>query len=230
VRARALAIVVICVLAAAATAEPAHTRVRTPRGPIHVWTPVGYDAASADLVIYVHGYFVTVDEAWRRHRLAAQFARAELPAMFVVCGAPSAHVDPIDWESLDDLIAALPEPPRGRVIVVAHSGGIRTVRAWLGSPRLDALVLLDAMYGPLPEAVAWLGGDPARRLIDVSELTRPWADELHASLPETVTVDALPSLDEARDTRVMHVRSQLGHTELVTGGQAIPALLRLFAR
>lgn len=181
-------------------------------------------------MIYVHGYFVTVDGAWQRHQLASQFARGGLPATFVVCGAPSAHVDPVDWESLDDLLAALPVQPRGRVIVVAHSGGIRTLKSWFASDRLDAVVLLDAMYGPLPEAVTWLAGDPARRLIDVSELTRPWAEELHEDLAETHVLDDLPGTwpTEARSARVLHVRSQIGHVELVTGGRAIPALLQLF--
>lgn len=194
-----------------------------------MWTPPGYDAATADLVIYVHGYFVTVDEAWREHRLAEQFARSELPAMFVVCGAPVAHVDPIDWESLDDLIAYLPKPPAGRVIVVAHSGGIRTVRAWLGNAKLEGIVLLDAMYGAFPELVAWLSADREHRLIDVSALTRPWADQLHATLAETVTLDDLPAT-EGPAGRIIHVRSRIGHMELVTDGQAIPSVLRLFGR
>lgn len=182
--------------------------------------PTGYDAASADLVIYVHGYYVGVDEAWRTHQLAQQFERSGANAMFVVCGAPSAPSDPIDWESLDDLIAALPDPPAGRRIALAHSGGHRTVRSWV--PRLDTLVLLDAAYGPFPELVSWLD-DPAHRLLDVSELTRGWADMLHAALPDTVLADDFAT---ERAERIVHVRSQLGHMELVTGGVAIPALLR----
>jgi hypothetical protein len=187
-----------------------------------VWTPPAYDAATADLVIYVHGYYVGVDEAWRDHRLAAQFESSGTNAMFVVCGAPSTAGEAVDWESLDQLIAALPTPPSGRVIAIAHSGGHRTIRSWVG-PRLDGLVLLDAAYGPFPEVVSWLAGDAKRRLLDVSELTRGWADMLHAALPDSLLLDGF---DGDHEDRVIHVRSQRGHMELVTDGVAIPALLR----
>lgn len=213
-----------CALSPAEAAPPSsHVRLDTSRGPLHVWTPADYDATTADLVIYVHGYYVTVDGAWRAHQLEHQFEAAATNAMFVVCGAPSAPVDPVDWESLEELIAALPSPPQGRVIAIAHSGGHRTIRTWVG-PRLDGLVLLDAAYGPLPEVIDWLAGDTQRRLLDVSELTRPWAEQLHAALPDSRVVDGFDG--DYAATRILHVRSQLGHMELVTDGVAIPALLR----
>lgn len=216
-------------------AEPAqasHVRMRTPRGPLHVWTPANYTPATADVVIYVHGYFVTVDDAWRSHRLAAQFERSGLNAKFIVCGAPSAHVDPIDWPSLDNLLTAIPELPGGRVIVVAHSGGYRVVRAWLARAGVDAVVLLDAVYGPMPEVAPWLDAATERRLVDISELTRPWAETLHAAIPDSHLVPEFPDAwsDAARAARVLHVHSKLGHHELATAGQAIPMALALFAR
>lgn len=223
----------ICGGLAAATTSPCeanshHERIRTARGPLHVWAPADFDATTADLVIYVHGYFVTIDQAWRRHRLARQFERAGRNALFVVPGAPSAHVDPIDWPSLDELIANVPRAPAGRVIVVAHSGAIRTIRSWFASERLSAVVLLDAMYGPLPEVVPWLAADASHRLIDVSEMTRPWADELHRELPDTITLDAIPDpTDDLRAARILHLRTQIGHHELVTEGKVIPRLLQL---
>ncbi len=209
-----------------------HLRARTPRGPVHVWTPADYDAATADLVIYVHGYYVTVDEAWRSHQLAAQFEQSHVNAMFVVCGAPSAPGDAVDWESLDELISALVDPPRGRVIALAHSGGHRTIRPWLTGERLDGLVLLDAAYGLFPEIEAWIAGSQDRRLIDVSELTRYWADKLHETVPATIVLDELPAADsqELRDARVVYVRPRIGHMEMVTDGAVIPTLLRWFVR
>lgn len=196
-----------------------------------MWTPAGYDADTADLVIYVHGYYVTVDGAWRGHRLAEQFEQSNLNAMFVVCGAPSSDVDRVDWESLPELITALGDTPRGRVIAIAHSGGYRTIRSWLG-PQLDGLVLLDAAYGPFPEIESWVAGSPGRRLIDVSELTRYWADKLHVAVPAAIVLDEVPTSDsqELRDANVVYVRPQIGHMEMVTEGVVIPTLLRWFAR
>ena len=42
-----------------------HTRLRTPNGAVHVWKPAAYDPSTAGIVIYVHGYYVDVDDAWR---------------------------------------------------------------------------------------------------------------------------------------------------------------------
>ena len=47
-----------------------HWRLATERGAIHVWTPAGYDAATAATVVFVHGYWIDADEAWTSYRLA----------------------------------------------------------------------------------------------------------------------------------------------------------------
>ena len=48
-------------------------RLKTKAGPVWVYAPPGYNRATAGVVAYVHGYNVTLDEAWSRHALAAQF-------------------------------------------------------------------------------------------------------------------------------------------------------------
>jgi hypothetical protein len=92
-------------------------------------------------------------------------------------------------------------------------------------------VLLDALYGKVDELKDWLEESDDHRLIDVSVLTRPWAEELHAQLPDTVVFNGFPSrksgrMRGAREARVIHVRSHLGHMPLVTGGVALPLTLR----
>src|SRR5512139_3968883 len=57
-----------------------HTRLETPRGPVHVWTPRGYSAETAMTVVYVHGYQIDVDEAWWGHGLPEQFGHASINA------------------------------------------------------------------------------------------------------------------------------------------------------
>jgi hypothetical protein len=221
---------------AQADAESRHLRIRTARGAVHVWTPAGFDADTAGIVVYVHGYYVDVDDAWRDHQLAKQFADSGLNALFVACEAPRGPSRDVPWPALPPLLATVARGlrarlPDGKLIAIGHSGAHRTLSLWLEDKRLDTVVLVDAHYGELPQLRSWILASPERRLIDVADLTRPWTDELHASLPETVVYDEFPDPDAgrlagARDAQIVYVRSRLGHMPLVTGGIALPMILR----
>ena len=219
------------------SAQARHHRLMTSHGPVHVWTPAGYDAATAGIVLYVHGYFTDVDHAWTEHHLARQFADSGLNAVFIACEAPDGPRDPVSWASAHDLMEAVASSldetlPDGVVLAVGHSGAHRTLAAWAeAGDDLDAIALLDALYGDQPEIRSWIEGSVDRRLIDVSNLTRPWADRLHEELPETLIFDRFPPGDRghlrgARTARVVYVHSQIGHMPLVTGGVALPMVLR----
>jgi hypothetical protein len=122
--------------------------------------------------------------------------------------------------------------PTGRLVALGHSGAHRTISMWLDEPRLKTISLIDAAYGDLSAYRKWLlaGGD--RRLIDVGDLTRSATDSIHEALPETVIVDRFPPPEEgalpgdSQRARVLYVRSYMGHMTLVTGGVAIPMILR----
>lgn len=226
-----------CLYGAEANGKPAkasHQRLETEHGPIHVWTPANYDAETAGVVVYVHGFYTNVDRAWRKHRLPAQFAESAINALFIACEAPARGRDPVRWESIGHLLAVVAERvpvPDGRIVAVGHSGAHRTLSRWIGEDVIDTLVLVDAYYGDDPGFHDWLAASPERRLIDAAHDTRPWTDELHASLPDTVVYRRFPSpragkLRDARDARVVYVRSQHDHMRLVTGGVALPMLLR----
>lgn len=221
---------------AEAGGRPSHWRLQTAHGPVHVWTPAQYDPDTAGVVVYIHGYFDDVDTAWRSHRLAQQFRESGLNAMFIACEAPDGPRDDVKWESLDELLATVAgrlkdELPAGRVVVVGHSGAHRTISEWLADDRIDTLVLVDALYDKTEQVRDWLDADEDRRLIDAAVVTRPWTETLHAELPETLVFDRFPSartgrLEGAREARVVYVRSQHDHMSLVTGGIALPMLLR----
>jgi hypothetical protein len=209
-----------------------HRRISTKHGPIHVWTPPQYDATTAGIVVYVHGYFTDIDHAWTAHQLA----ESGINALFIACEAPDGPTDPVSWTSVRDLLeqvqTSLDEAlPDGPVFAVGHSGAHRTLSTWAGEDVVDTIGLLDAMYSDLPEIRKWIDGAPDRRLIDVGELTQPWADQLHAALPETKVFERFPPpdrghLEGARAARIVYVRSQLGHMPLITGGVALPVVLR----
>jgi hypothetical protein len=218
-----------------ASAGARHIRIETRHhGPIHVWVPDGYDPARAGVVVYVHGYFADVDDAWKQYGLARQFAKSGIDAVFIAPEAPTGPSDAVSWSSLAELLDRVDDDidlPDGPLIAVGHSGAHRTLSEWLDDPNLDTVVLLDALYGKVDELKDWLEESDDHRLIDVSVLTRPWAEELHAQLPDTVVFNGFPSrksgrMRGAREARVIHVRSHLGHMPLVTGGVALPLTLR----
>jgi hypothetical protein len=222
--------------AAASGVPERHDRLHSHRGPIHVWSPAGYDRATAATVVFIHGYFTTVDVAWTRYHLAAQFRASGINALFIACEAPTSQVDPVSWRSLDDLLsvvaAGIGRLPEGRLVIVGHSGAHRTLAGWLDEPRADTLALVDAAYNDPSVYRAWLEARPGRRLIDVGDVRRAVTDAFHRDLPDTVVVERFPAPEQgtlspnAQDARVVYVRSFMGHMRLVSGGVAIPLILR----
>jgi hypothetical protein len=217
----------------------AHVRLLTGHGPVHVWTPAGYDPQVAATVVYVHGYFANVDDAWSAYRLQEQFRASHLNALFIACEAPTSEREDVAWPSvaslLDTVVEARGPLPEGRVVAIGHSGAHRTLALWLAEPELDTIALLDAAYGDLGAYGTWLDARPGRRLIDVGDLTRAATDAFHESLAETVVVERFPrpasgGLPGAlQAARVIYVRSHMGHMPLVTRGIAIPMILRTIA-
>ena len=209
----------------------------TQRGHVHVWIPDGYDSRTAATIVYVHGYYVDVDEAWTEQQLPEQFAISGLNAMFIACGAPESASEPVTWPSLSALLLTVrqgigrPLPTR-TLVAVGHSGAHRTLVRWLDNRLLDTVVLVDAAYGELAPYRTWLRQARTHRLIDIGADTRWRTDIFHRSLPGTTTVEHFPSPEEgsfakfARDARILYVRATRTHMELVTDGVALPMTLR----
>jgi hypothetical protein len=213
-----------------------HWRFTTRHGPVHVWVPRGYDARRAETVVYVHGFFAHVDDAWKNYNLAKQFAASAINAMFIVPEAPASGREPVAWESLADLLATVESSvdvklPRRRIVTIGHSGAWRTLLGWLDEPEIDTVVLVDAAYGEIEQYRKWVLASDGHRLIDVGDDTREWTDRLHAALPESVVLNDFPSVEEgipasAAKARILYIRSNVGHFPLVTNGVALPMILR----
>ncbi|MBS1149338.1 MAG: hypothetical protein H6Q89_1036 [Myxococcaceae bacterium] len=218
--------------------EGHHQRLTTPRGPVHVWRPAGYDPATAGILVYLHGYYVDVDTAWHEHRLVSQFTLSNRNAIFIAPEVPAADEDPVGWPRLAELleaVSALGEIPlpTGPVVALAHSGGFRTVVPWLASGRLDSVILLDGLYGNEEQFGDWLAeaGNHARSLVLAGGATTARTERFLRPIEDALIRDAIPdrpgpNLRQA-DARVLFFRSQYGHMELVTEEKAIPSLLRL---
>jgi hypothetical protein len=214
-----------------------HRRLIATEGVVHLWRPPEYRHKDAGIVIYVHGYFSDVDEAWKQHSLAEQFAKSRENALFIVPDAPVSWSDPVAWPSLPALLRTVERElalPSGPLVIVTHSGGFRTVLGWLGDRRVGQLILLDALYGPETPFHSWLrtGGRAQRKLLMVASETTRKADHFAsryrgAARLALVPDDASQLTDKERQAPLVYMRSQYEHNEIVTSGRVIPLLLQL---
>lgn|GEM_PF-1197588 len=212
-----------------------HMRLETNHGPVHLFRPPGFDRKTAGVVVYVHGYYTHIDEAWYEHKLAAQFAASRRNALFIAPEAPAAPEEKPSWTSLRRLLsvvfrmARLHEPP-GPLVVAGHSGAYRTLVPWLDEPALHHLILIDALYGNEPDFLDWLARERANRMTLVVKGTAKWADPFVKHLPYAVTLPRIPGAitdlsRAARGAKLLCLRSQYGHFELITEGRVMPVLL-----
>jgi len=214
-----------------------HVRVDTPSGGVHVWWPDGYDAATAVTIVYVHGYWVDVDDAWLQHGLPEQFGAAAVNALFIAPEAPATNRDNVNWPSLTRLLETVGRElklPAGPVIAFGHSGAFRTLAEWVRDPRMDVLVMFDSGYGSMLPFRDWARASPKHRLITVGDDTIVATSYLARWLGTKLSLDIAdvsdPTVRErVAKERLVHIKSSIGHMTLVTGGSALPSVLRLLA-
>lgn len=216
-----------------------HWRIKTERGPVHVWVPRGYKRDSAGTVIYVHGYNTSADGAWRSHNLPQQFNKSRQNAIFIVPEAPRNNDQSVRWTSLAELKKAVMRAnirlPDGAPVVIAHSGAFRTVAHWLDNALLAQVILLDALYGKAGDFEEFIhGGKKAKhhKLIVVATATVDKARKFARKFRYAAVRDRIPTsysefTRRERGSRLLYLRSQYGHMALVTNGKVIPLLLRL---
>lgn len=235
--------------AATGTSEPAtdqvsggaHWRLLTPKGPVHVWEPRGFDGATAGTVVYVHGFYTNVDKAWVQHALAEQFAGSKVNALFIVPEAPSASGDEVSWPVLSELLAEVQKQlpgieARAPIVAAGHSGAWRTLGLWAdqaASKQVDNFILLDGLYGMDDKFQAWLARQPGSdepRMTLVSQDTAKRATTFVAAVEGAKRRRALPGTYRdftpvEKSAPVLEISSALSHMDIVTSGKVLPVLL-----
>ncbi len=216
-----------------------HWRIKTGAGAVHVWVPPGYDRATAGTVIYVHGYWTDADGAWREHNLARQFRASKQNALFIVPDAPSSNEDSVKWPALKDLRKAIARAniklPDGPTIVMGHSGAFRTVMQWVDHKLVQQIVLLDAMYAGERAFDNFIdSGKRAdqHKLVVVAAGTAQSSESFTKKYKFAVAREKMPAdysgfTKRQRGAKLLYIRSQYEHMQIVTGGKVIPVLLRL---
>jgi len=221
-------------------ADGEHLRVETEYGPLHLWCPTNYDPRTAGTVIYIHGYFTSVDQTWADDQLAMQFRDSDRNALFIAIQAPQSNGEDVSWKSVDELLQTVrdraPFPlPQGPLVVVGHSGGFRTILLWLPDPRVQNIILLDGLYRGQAEFHYWLRPHPhtqPHRMVLVSSDTWRQANQFarHTSgTAQRKSIPTKPSSFTAREThaRLLYLRSQYDHSEMISSGKVIPVLLQI---
>lgn len=219
-----------------------HLRLETERGPIHVWRPADYDPRTAGTVVYVHGYFTSVDQTWAEDHLAAQFEASGRNALFIAPQSPQSMEDQVPWTSLEALLRTVDRTlpfrlPRGPLVVVGHSGAFRTILYWLRDPRVRYVILLDGLYRGQREFRYWLcssAGARSHRLVLVADETSQESDRFARRIPGTARRRSIPEkLPDftPREIRapLLYLRSQYEHVDIVSAGKVIPLVLKLTA-
>jgi hypothetical protein len=214
-----------------------HWRIKTAEGSVHVWVPPGYDRASAGTVVYVHGYYTDADGAWADYKLARQFKASHQNALFVVPDAPAGNDQDVKWAALTDLRKALAKAniriPDGPTIVMGHSGAFRTVMKWVDHHAIEQIILLDALYGGEKQFDDYIANGKRadqHKLIVVGSDTAASSSSFAKKYPFAVARDAMPDgkfSKRERRAKLLYIRSQFGHMEIVTSGKVIPKLLQL---
>ena len=221
-------------------ADGTHWRFDTTNGPVHVWVPSDYRAETAGTVVYLHGYWTHIDEAWDEHHLADQFAASRRNAVFIAPEAPANGSEQVSWSDLGDLIREVKKQthlqrPWGHLVVIGHSGAYRSILPWLDYRQISHVILLDAMYGQEDDFAYWLDntkGFDENQLLSIANDTLRWSEPFLERFEDAKQLDRIPDdveevTDEQSGARLLYMRSQISHMGLVTDGHVIPMVLRL---
>ena len=216
-----------------------HWRIKTSAGAVHVWIPENYDRATAGTVIYVHGYWIDADGAWANYELAKQFRKSHQNALFIVPDAPQNNDDNVKWPALKDLRKAVSRAnihlPDGPMVVMGHSGAFRTIMQWVDHRLVDQIILLDAMYAGEAAFDEFIGtGKRAKehKLIVVAASTAEESASFAKKYKFAVAREGMPGSvggfsKHERGAKLLYIRSQYEHMQIVTGAKVIPLLLRV---
>lgn len=215
-------------------------RIETTHGPIRLWRPAAYDSHTAGIVIYIHGYLTSLDQTWAQDRLAAQFHASGRNALFIGIEAPQSNSEEVSWNSLEDLLNTVRgrvpySLPHGPLVVIGHSAAYRTMLPWLRDPHVQYLILLDALYMGEAEFRFWLqprSHTKPHRMVLVTYETWWQSSKFARHIYGIARRKGIPAKAAAftpRETRarLLYLRSQYDHNEIINSGKVIPVLLQI---
>lgn len=217
-----------------------HVRFGTKdKGPVHVWRPRGYQRETAEIVLYLHGFYTDVDKAMLEHQLATQFRDSGKNALFIVPEVRSWRTDALLWTDLEELLLLVEKRtrlkrPAGGITVVGHSGGYKNVAEFLKHEALSRVVLVDGLYGNDDDFKKWLeAASGVHQLVLIGFDTQQHTEWFLRKQPAAVRLDDLPYLFDELPTAIARAHvlylqdERFDHMGLVTSGRLLPWLLHV---
>ncbi len=219
---------------------------------VAVFVPSGFRSTGpTDLVLFLHGWFSSIDDAEQRFDLYRQFAASRVQALLVVpelaLNAPDSFGGKLEDKGgfarfVDELLGQLAargvirSRAVGRIVLAGHSGAFEAIGAILRNGDLAVsikeVVIFDGLYAYTNQFRRWIE-DSAGTFVTV----------MAADGEETTSVDALMDLlrgdgvafraapddpqDDAEDlaSRVVFLKSSSDHYGVVSGREELRRIL-----
>lgn len=180
----------------------------------------------------------TVKDFWEKRDLEGQFRSTGLKKLFIVPRSARDGKEPVQKDVVGLLEFVQSETgintTNKNITVTAHSGGGFTVRHWLNDPRVNNVIMYDALYyeslgEPVPKQLKeWLETEGNRLLmvsIPKSSLARHRKFVKQFNAPEIREIPNQPS-PELCKAKVVHYASKESHGGLISGKETIRRALK----
>jgi hypothetical protein len=217
-----------------------HYRIQSRQGVLHVWKPRGFRRKKGGVVVYVHGYRSSADKSFKQRGLVEQFAKSRQNALFIIADGPASKEQRVKFPALGKILHLVARyarihMPHGHIVAIGHSAAYRTIVNWLDYRYLDHIVLVDALYGRVKQFKRWMTEHKYKdwhKLIVISHDTLEQTARFLNAFKYVVKLRRFPGKwsefsKRQRRARLLFIRSQFGHSQLVTSKRVIPLLLRL---
>jgi len=227
-------------------------------GTVYVWHPA-YKGDIKNVVIHFHGYNADptmikkilswrpwkhkkgstpwkIDEFWKNGRLEEQFRLSGMKnTLFVVPESSRGNKGDRMQKDPRGLLEFVQKETgintNKDLIVMAHSGGEFTVPYWIEDPRVNWIVLLDALYGDaVPNQFhKWLAESEANRAILVATSTSAGSLARHREFAGKYCPIEFTGKSKIRRSvdckKVMYMEAPEDHSALVYSQNVIPKVL-----
>ena len=126
--------------------------------------------------------------------------------------------------------------PDGPVVVMGHSGAFRTIMQWVDHRLVDQIILLDAMYAGEKAFDEYIDtgkrADEHKLIVVGASTARGVARRSRRSTSSPSRARRCPTprsgfTKTERGAKLLYIRSQYEHMQIVTSGKVIPMLLHL---
>lgn len=210
---------------------------------VMIFLPNGFKTGKTlDIVVYLHGWYNSIDSANAQFRIAEQFAESRRNAVLVFPEGPkfapdsfggkledSCGLERLLQETLETLKRTKNIKARlGNVVLSGHSGAYRAIAFMLlrGGVPVREVWLFDALYGQTEKFTHWLEQDRKRlrgRFINIytddggtKSETEKLIEDLQAwRIPHLVKNEHGLSQQDLKRSSVVFIHTDLTHNEVV---------------